>query len=177
LEGDVPIIINLNEIKNKVDNKCKLKNNITNDNTYDNLGKTYIKKMNSKIEEEKNERNHEEIIIKSAKYNNAYYTIIEEKLPNPYLNTELIKNKKYINYNIKSTFKSKFADYLKNRKTYSYFTHIKENKTFKYSDYRIDKYVYFTNIHTNETLNKRNKALTNKSNNIIKEEYQIDNNE
>ena len=174
--GDVPIIINLNEIKNKVDNKCKLKNNITNDNTNDNLRKTYTKKRNSKIEEEKNERNHEEIIIKSSKYNNAY-TIIEEKLPNPYLNTELVKNKKYIDYNIKSTFKSKFADYLKNRKTYDYFSHIKQNKTLKYSDNKIDKYVYFTNIHINEGLNKRNKTLTNKSNNVVKEEYKINNNE
>ena len=177
MEGDVPIIINLNEFKNKVDNKCKLKNNITNDNTYDNLGKTYIKKMNTKLEEEKNERNHEEIIIKSAKYNNAYYSIIEEKLPNPYLNSELIENKQYINYNIKSSFKSKYSDYLKNRKSYNFYTHIKQNKTFKYSDNKIDKYIYFTNIHINEALSKRNKSLTNKLNNIIEEKYQINNNE
>ena len=176
MKEDVPIIINLNEIKNKAENQCQLRNNMTNDNTNDNLRKSYTKKRNSKIEDEKNERNHEEIIIKSGKYNNIY-TIIEEKLPNPYLNTELVKNKKYINYNIKSTFKSKFSDYLKKKNTHNYFTYIKQNKTLKYSDNIIDKYVYFTNIHINESLNKRNKTLTNKLENIIKNEYQINNNE
>ena len=176
MEKDVPIIINLNEIKNKVENKIQLTNNITNDNAKDNLRKSYTKIWKYKIEEEKNERNHEEIIIKSSKYNNAY-TIIEEKLPNPYLNTELVKNKKYINYNIKSSFKSKYAEYIKYKKTYDYNTHIKQNKTFKYSDNKIDKYIYFTNIHINKVLDKRNKTLTSKSNNIIKKEYKINNND
>ena len=118
-------------------------------------------------EEEKNERNHEEIIIRANHYNKAY-TIIEQKLPNPYLITEFVKNKKYINYNIKSKFKSKFADYL-NKKNKG----IRQNKTYKFSN-MIDKYIYFTNIPINK-LAKKSKALTNKEINLSEKSSNIKN--
>ena len=140
--------------------------------------KSYSKKINSKIEEENNERNHEIIIIKSNNYRyNKTYSIIEAKLPNPYLDPELVKKKKYINYNIKSTFKSKYADYLKNKNVYNEITskkRINKTKTYKFSNLDVNnKYIYFTNIKINKGLYKRNKTLKNKdlkySDDIIKE--------
>ena len=180
LSADIPIIINFDSIKNKEENQCKLNKNITNDNTNIN----YTKKMNSKIEEEKEERNHEEILIKSNIHNQKY-SVIEAKLPNPYLNTELVKKKQYINFNIKSTFKSKYADYLK--KTYNNnknneiknISKIKKNKTHKFFNLiDNDNFVYFTNIKINKGIRKRNKTLTGKaikySNNIMNEKNKID---
>ena len=140
--------------------------------------KSYSKKINSKIEEENNERNHEIIIIKSNNYHyNKTYSIIEAKLPNPYLDPELVKKKKYINYNIKSTFKSKYADYLKNKNVYNEITskkRINKTKTYKFANLNDNnKYIYFTNIKINKGLPKRNKTLKNKdikySDDIIKE--------
>jgi hypothetical protein len=136
------------------------------------------KKINSKIEEEKNENNHEIIIIKSNNYHyNKAYSVIEAKLPNPYLDTELVRKKKYINYNFKSSFKSKYADYLKNKSENNEITNnhkIKKNKTYKFSDLNVNnKYIYFTDIKINKGLPKRNKTLKNKdikySDDIIKE--------
>ena len=93
---------------------------MTNDNININIRKFSSKKLNSKFEEEKNEydnnneKNHEEIIVRSKEFNNNY-TIIEANLPNPFLDTELVKKKKYINFNINSRFKSKFSNYLKKK--------------------------------------------------------------
>ena len=73
-------------------------------------------------------------------------TIFEVRLPNPYLDTECVKNKGYINYNIKSKYKSKFADYL-NSKSEDNSTprEIKNNKTYKISHKKINECIYFTN--------------------------------
>ena len=93
----------------------------------------------------KNIKNHEEIILRSKKYS-ATNTIIEVKLPNPYLDTECVKYKRYIDYNIKSKFKSKFADYINNSKTnLSSIREIKSNNSHKILK-RIDNYIYFTNL-------------------------------
>ena len=93
------------------------------------------------IKKNKTVNNHEEITIRTNKYN-SINTIIEVKLPNPYLDTMCVKYNKYIDYNIKSKYKSKYADYLtksdshnKRQKT--------TNKTF-YSLYNIDQHIYFT---------------------------------
>ena len=163
ISKDVPIIIDLNNYKDKINNHYQLTNNISNDNTNDKFMKSLTKKKyNINIEEEKNERNQEEIFLKSNKYSKSY-TIIEEKFPNPYLNNEMVKNKKYININIQSRFKSKLADYINPKKTYH---DIKQNKTYKFSN-NIDKYIYFTNIPINKKLQKTktNKGLVNKVSN------------
>ena len=75
----------------------------------------------------------------------------------------MVKNKKYININIQSRFKSKLADYINPKKTYH---DIKQNKTYKFSN-NIDKYIYFTNIPINKKLQKTktNKGLVNKVSN------------
>jgi hypothetical protein len=149
------------------DNESQLIKNNTNDKTNINLQKSFINKRNSNLEEEKNEynnnineNNHEEIIIKSNEYNQPY-TIIEAKLPNPYLNTELVKNKKYINFNIKSKFKSKYADYANYKKGLHEIKNsqsIKYNKTYKFC--KIDKYIHFTNVHINDSFQKKTRTLT-----------------
>lgn len=171
ISKDIPIIINLNDNKDKMDNIFLLSKNISNDKTNINFRKSYTKKFNSRIEEEKNERNHEEIIIRSNNYNKTY-TIIETKLPNPYLNTELVKNNKYINFNFKSKFNTKFADYLKRKDTYynkiKNEQNIKQNKTYKYPNI-IDKYIYFTTIPINKNIIK---TKTNKIINYQENSYQ-----
>ena len=134
---------------------------MTNDNIYINS-----KKLNKKCEEEKNEyhnkneKNHEEIIIRSRNFN-TNNTIIEEKLPNPYLNNELVKKKKYINYKINSRFRSKYSDYLK--KKFSNNTssqEIKHNKTYKFPK-KIDDYIHFSNaLQLTKKLKKDSKTLS-----------------
>ena len=134
--------------------------------TNDNLRKFSSKKLNSKCEEEKNEydnkneKNHEEIIIRSREFNNNY-TIIEAKLPNPFLDTELVKKKKYINFNINSRFKSKFSDYSKKKiSNNSSNQEIKQNKTYKYCN-KIDEYIYFSNgLQLTNNLKKKRKTLS-----------------
>ena len=154
------------------ENESQLIKNNTNDKTNINIRKSFIKKRSSKSEEEKNEynnnksiNNHEEIIIKSNKYNNIY-TVIEAKLPNPYLNTELVKNKKYIDFNIKSKFKSKYADYAKYKNNFGEINNnqsIKYNKTYKFC--KIDKYIHFTNIHINNNFKNNKRVITNNDSN------------
>ena len=89
--------------------------------------------------------NHEEIIIRSNKYNTTN-TIIEVKLPNPYLDTECVKYKRYIDYNVKSKFKSKYADYINSKWSFNSKRIIKHNKTSKTPSPKIDQHIYFTNI-------------------------------
>ena len=139
--------------------QTQLKNNLTNDFTNTNLGHTYAKIKNMKTEEEKNNdhhheiknkntkdiKNHEEILLRSKKYSTTN-TIIEVKLPNPYLDTECVKYNRYIDYNIKSKFKSKFADYINNSKSnLSSIREIKSHNTYKISK-KIDNHIYFTNL-------------------------------
>ena len=134
--------------------------------TNDNLRKFSSKKLNSKCEEEKNEydnkneKNHEEIIIRSREFNNNY-TIIEAKLLNPFLDTELVKKKKYINFNINSRFKSKFSDYSKKKiSNNSSNQEIKQNKTYKYCN-KIDEYIHFSNgLQLTNNLKKKRKTLS-----------------
>lgn len=73
----------------------------------------------------------------------------------------MVKNKKYINFNIESKFKSKYADYKNRRGILDGLKNnqgIKYNKTYKFCN--IDKFIHFTNIHTNQDFQKRNRALT-----------------
>ena len=139
---------------------------MTNDNININLRKFSSKKLNSKCEEEKNEydnnneKNHEEIIVRSREFNNNY-TIIEAKLPNPFLDTELVKKKKYINFNINSRFKSKFSDYSKKKISNNSFNQeIKQNKTYKYCN-KIDEFIHFSNgLQLTNNLKKERKTLS-----------------
>ena len=117
------------------------------------------KNQNIKTEKEKNNENekrinHEEIIIRSDKYKTTN-TIIEVKLPNPYLDTECLKNKKYIDYYIKSKFKSKYADYMHK---HSLNREIKTNKSHKVIN-KFDKHIYFTNISSNKKLSKKHASV------------------
>ena len=145
INGDVAIIAKIDTPKKNENNEALFKNNSTNDFTNTHLGFTYAK---NKEEEKKNKNNendkinnHEEIIVRSNKYNTTN-TIIEVRLPNPYLDTECVKFNKYIDYNIQSKFKSKFADYINSKSNKK--REIKSNKTFKVSSLKIDQHIYFT---------------------------------
>ena len=130
------------------ENHFNLKINLTNDLTT-NVGQ--VKYLKTKEENDSNEikhneaiKNHEEIIIRSNKYNTTN-SIIEVKLPNPYLDTECVKHNKYIDYNINSKFKSKFADYI-NSKTHLHNSGgTKSNKTHKIIK-KFDNHIYFTKL-------------------------------
>ena len=74
------------------------------------------------------------------------------KLPNPYLDTECLKNNKYIDYNIKSKFTSKFANYLQKPFINREINTNKSQKTIK----KFDKYIFFTNISSNKRISKKN---------------------
>ena len=159
VNSDVPIITNINPDKHKENNQVKsqLKNNLSNDKTNSNIGLINIKNKNSKTEQEKNDKNendkiinHEEIIIKSNKYKTTN-SIIEVRLPNPYLDTECLKNNKYIDYNIKSKFKSKFANYIQRNSIYKEIKTNKSQKTIK----KFDNLIFFTNISSIKKISKR----------------------
>ena len=96
------------------------------------------KKYNHEIEEDKkHEENNKDIIIKTNKFNEDG-SIIEQKLPNPYLDTDIINNKKVLSMQIHSKYKSKFADYYRKKGNSSdsfnnsKIKKIKINKTYKY---------------------------------------------
>ena len=133
--------------------KALLKNKITNDNTNLILQNSETKKYNQEIEEDKKQdENSKDIIIKTNKLNDEY-SVIEEKLPNPYLETDILGNKKYITFNVNSKYKSKFADYHKRKGTSSesadnkIIKMNKTNKTLKNSD-KFDKHINFTDLKT-----------------------------
>ena len=146
--------------KREDEHPTQIKKILSNDITVTNIG---IPFANNKINEiDKNEvnkkeinnpkvNNHEEIIIRTNKYNLSN-SIIEAKLPNPYLDTECIKNKKYIDYNLNSKFKSKYADYINSNSSIN--NEIKVNKTHKITK-KFDKYIYFTSLSPNKK-NKKN---------------------
>jgi len=159
--SDFPIITNLLLDKTKERNQAQpqLKNILSNDKTNSNIGVNNIKNKNSKTEQEKNDKNknkndkiinHEEIIIRSNKYKSTN-SIIEVKLPNPYLDTECLKKKKYIDYNIRSKFKSKFADYIQKHSNNRVLNTNKSQKIIK----KFDKHIFFTNISSNKKISKK----------------------
>ena len=152
--------------------KAFLKNKITNDNTNMILQNSETKKYNHEIDEDKKQNeNNKDIIIKTNKFNEEC-SVIEEKLPNPYLETDL-GNKKLFSFKVNSKYKSKFANYYEKKCNNSESfdkKKIKLNKTYKYSD-KFDKHINFTN------LKKKYRALSNKillpqnfEKSIIKEE-------
>jgi len=95
--------------------KSTLKVKNTNDNTNLILQNSETKKYNHEIEEDKkHEENNKDIIIKTNKFNEDG-SIIEQKLPNPYLDTDIINNKKVLSMQIHSKYKSKFADYYRKK--------------------------------------------------------------
>ena len=157
--SDVPIIINLipDKKKENIQVQSQIKNNLSNDKTNSNIGLNNIKNKNSKTEQEKKDKNkndkiinHEEIILRSNKYKTTY-SIIEVKLPNPYLDTECLKNNKYIDYNIRSKYKSKFADYIHRSSINKEIKANKSQKTIK----KFDNHIFFTNISSNKKISKK----------------------
>ena len=135
------------------------------------------KKYNHEIEEEKKkeEENNKDIIIKTNKFNEEA-SIIEQKLPNPYLDTDIMGNKKIYSMKVQSRYKSKFADYYE-KKGNSYesldnkkIKKIKLNKTYKYSG-QFDKHINFTNLKAKYRAQSNKIILPqNLGKNIIKEE-------
>ena len=118
-------------------------------------------KTNMENEDNKkiNYNNNEEIIIRSNKYNSKD-SIIEVKLPNPYLDTEIAKPNQYINFNIKSKFKSKYADYKRIKSNINEMQNdreIKLNKTLKITK-KFDQFIHFTNFSPSKK-NKNNLSL------------------
>jgi hypothetical protein len=162
IHSDVPIITNIIVNKRKEEDKDQtqiLKNNLTIDKTYTNIGANNPKIKNLKTEKEKNNENekkinHEEIIIRTNNYKTTN-TIIEVKLPNPYLDTECLKNNKYIDYYIKSRFKSKYADYMHKQ---SLNREIKTHKSHKIIN-RFDKHIYFTNFSSLKKTSKKHASV------------------
>lgn len=154
MNGDIPIIKSIDVSKTQEIKKTILKNNLTNDYTNTNLGqtKTYGKNKEEDktniIVNDKEEiiNNHEQITIRAKKYHTTQ-TIIEVKLPNPYLDTECVKFKRYIDYHYKNKLKTKYADYL-NSKNINNSNKIEKKsiKTFKIPMSNVDKYIYFTNF-------------------------------
>jgi len=71
-------------------------------------------------------------------------------LPNPYLDTECVKYKKYIDYNVKSKFKSKYADYINSKSTLNSKNEIRNNKTLQISSSKIEKHIYFTKLNNKQ---------------------------
>ena len=104
-----------------------------------------------------------DIIIKSNKFND-YDSLIEVKLPNPYRMTEILGGQKFITFQIKSSYKSKFADYIKKNNKFSNSPlnekNIKTNKTCKISldNNKFDRNINFTNLGKQKFINK---SLTN----------------
>ena len=149
MHGDVPLKKELEVSKTQEIKPTISKNNLTNDFTNTGGGQNKEEDKNDNIVNSINDKkeiinNHEEIIIRANKFNTCH-TIIEVKLPNPYLDTECVKNKRYIDYNYKSKLKTKYADYL----NYKPINHtekkeIKYNKTFKIPMPNVDKHIYFT---------------------------------
>ena len=161
IQSDVPIITNLivNKRKEEDQDQTQIKKHLTIDKINTNTGVNNPKIKNLKTEKEKNNENekkinHEEIIIRTNNYRTTN-TIIEVKLPNPYLETERSKNNKCVDYNIKSRFKSKYADYMHKQ---SLNREIKTNKSYKIIK-RFDKYIYFTNFTANKKISKKHASV------------------
>ena len=163
IHSDVPIITNIivNKRKEEDQDQTQIKHNLTIDKKNTNIEVNNPKNKNIKAEKEKEKNNenvkkinNKEIIIRSNKLKTTD-TIIEVKLPNPYLDTECLKNNKYIDYYIKSRFKSKYADYLHK---HSLNREIKSNKSHKLIN-RFDKHIYFTNITSNKKISKKHASV------------------
>ena len=102
--------------------------------------------------------NKAEIIIRTNKYKSTD-SFIEVKLPNPYLETEIDKSK-YVSLNIRSKYKSKYANYMKIKSNINEMENdreIKMNKTHKITK-KLDKYIHFTNFSSSKK-NKNNLSL------------------
>ena len=111
------------------------------------------KKYNQELDEDKKQEGIvKEIIIKTNNRFNDECSVIEAKLPDPYVNTEFFGNKKLISLKLNKRYKSKFADYFdkKGHTNISFDSKkIRNNKTSKYSmicDKKFDKYINFTNF-------------------------------
>lgn len=157
VKADVPIITILDHNSKKKDddnNQTQIKQNLTNvitNGNVTNLFQIQNKNTKSNIEQGDNKKdvnnNQLEIIIRSNKYKSTD-SIIEVKLPNPYLETENNKSNKYINLNINSKFKSKYADYTKIKSNINEMENdreIKMNKTHKITK-KFEKFIHFTDF-------------------------------
>ena len=161
MNSDVPIITNIivNKRKEEDQDLTQIKHKLSIEKANAEVGMNNPKNQNIKTEKEKNNENekrinHEEIIIRSDKYKTTN-TIMELKVPNPFLDTECLKNKKYIDHYIKSRFKSKYADYMHK---HSLNREIKTNKSHKVIN-KFDKHIYFTNISSNKKLSKKHASV------------------
>lgn len=91
------------------------------------------------------------------------YSQIEQKLPNPYMETEYDgKKKKYVEQVVCSKFKTKFADYINHTTTKDTNTNDKNNNTIKVirtfkdtAEYsRVENCIHFTNTKDEMTRKK-----------------------
>ena len=83
-------------------------------------------------------------ITLKTKNNHDKLSIIEVKLPNPYLNIDKPERNKTIEYKFKSRFKSPYADYINHSLTNSNFNiRARFNKRFMNSDKCINNKIFF----------------------------------
>ena len=122
-----------------------LNHNLTNDKTNTYFGQTYAKKEDfiKNLHKTNMSKNNDEILLHSNIIGDSN-SVIEVKLPNPYLYTGTKTPNQYINYNINSKFKSKFADYIQN--TSHQKSILSENKSELKSIEDLEDKIYFTNI-------------------------------
>lgn len=150
-KADVPLIVDENIAFSKSINSNNLNSN------------PQIKFIRSKTRKKKMCRQ-KSIHIKTNGFGQDC-SVIEEKLPNPYTITEHTKRQKIIEYNVKSKYKSMYADYLNHTSTFDATKNdIKIKTTIKNFSSKIEPYIYFTNTTHNNSFDATRKTKTTSKN-------------
>ena len=150
-KADVPIIVNVNIGRIKSNNS-----NIISINAPQNK---YIR-----AKTRKRKLSHlKSIHIKTNRFSQDV-SVIEEKLPNPYTITDYSKKPKIVEFNIKSKYKSLYADYLNHTSTFDATkkdTKLKLNTSIKNYPSKIESHIYFTKITHSYSFDLTQKTKTN----------------
>ena len=162
-------IINVKQIINKIVAKADVPlivdENIAFSKSIDsnNLNNHQIKFVRSKTRKKK--MGHQKSIHIKTNGFGQDCSVIEEKLPNPYTITEHSRRQKIIEYNVKSKYKSMYADYLNHTSTFDATKNdIKIKTTIKNFSTKIEPYIYFTNTTHNNSFDATRKTKTNSKN-------------
>ena len=155
------VIVDLSERKCKNSFIKKIDINSTRKNLITLSDKKVNNKENNKNKEDKEFKiknfNLEDnfITLKTNKYNNNI-SIIEVKLPNPYLDSDLLERNKTIEYHINSKFKSPYADYLNHsltHQTFKYKSKLNHNKMINLN--KFNNRIHFTKTNHDIYINNK----------------------